>query len=213
MSLREIAKEELAEILRKHALWCRSAEGGECADLTYANLTSADLRSANLRSANLTSANLTYADLTYADLRSANLTSADLTYADLMYADLRSANLTSANLEPIKNDVIASILLLPNEIPFLKSAIIEGRIDGSTYEGECACLAGTMAHACHLDFAKFQMEKRMPIDANSPRERWFIGIKKGDTPETNQVSKITLDWIDQAISMIDRIRKTAPEVV
>lgn len=51
--------EQLAEIIKKHGMWLRDEDGGERADLRYANLSSADLRYADLR----------YADLSYADLR------------------------------------------------------------------------------------------------------------------------------------------------
>ena len=63
MTLREITKDALSEILKKHLSWINDEPGGEKADLSYANLRYADLSYANLR----------YADLSYADLRSANL--------------------------------------------------------------------------------------------------------------------------------------------
>ena len=100
--------DELKAILDKHAKWLRNEEGGERADLRWANLRSAnlswadlrsaDLSSADLRSANLRSADLSSANLSSANLRSANLSSADLRSADLSSADLRSANLRSADL-------------------------------------------------------------------------------------------------------------------
>ena len=110
--MREITKEQLAEIIEKHRLWLRD-EGGEMADLRsadlrYADLSYADLRSADLNyadlsyadlsSADLSYADLRYADLSYADLRYADLSYADLSYADLSYADLRSADLSYADL-------------------------------------------------------------------------------------------------------------------
>ena len=49
--------EQLAEILRLHALWLK-VEGGERANLSGANLRSADLSGADLSGANLYSANL-----------------------------------------------------------------------------------------------------------------------------------------------------------
>jgi hypothetical protein len=33
-----------------------------------------------------------------------------------------------------------------------------------------------------------------------PAERWFLAIKSGDTPETNPVAKITLEWIDEFLA-------------
>jgi len=103
----------IPEILAKHGKWVRGEEGGERADLAYANLaganltganlTLADLAGANLYGANLAGANLTRAylagaNLTGADLTDANLTGANLAYADLAGADLTGANLVGANL-------------------------------------------------------------------------------------------------------------------
>ena len=73
MTLREITKDALSEILKKHLSWINDEPGGEKADLSYADLSYADLRYANLSYANLRYANLRSADLSYANLRSANL--------------------------------------------------------------------------------------------------------------------------------------------
>jgi len=81
--MRNISEKELKYILDKHGKWIRNEEGGERANLSYANLRSA---------------NLSYADLSYANLRSADLSSANLSYANLSYADLSSADLSYANL-------------------------------------------------------------------------------------------------------------------
>ena len=99
MTLREITKDALSEILKKHLSWINDEPGGEKADLSYANLRHADLSYANLRHADLSYANLSYADLRSADLSYANLRSADLSYANLRYADLSYADLRSANLD------------------------------------------------------------------------------------------------------------------
>ena len=63
MTLREITKDALSEILKKHLSWINDEPGGEKADLSYADLRYADLSYANLR----------YADLSYADLSCADL--------------------------------------------------------------------------------------------------------------------------------------------
>lgn len=134
--------------------------------------------------------------------------------ANLRGANLGGANLGGADLDFFKTDLIAEILKLPNELEFLKAAIVEGRIDGSTYTGECACLAGTLAHARHFDLNGV---KEIPTDcrllfvlkSSSPRELWFANIRRGDTPKTNQCAKIALDWVEEAIVIRDNIRNTA----
>ncbi|HEM1479786.1 TPA: pentapeptide repeat-containing protein [Listeria monocytogenes] len=90
-------QEELDIILENHGKWLRN-EGGEKADLSYANLRFANLRLADLSYANLRFANLRLADLSYANLRLADLSNADLSYANLRLADLRLADLSYANL-------------------------------------------------------------------------------------------------------------------
>jgi hypothetical protein len=72
--------DELTAILEKHAKWLRYEDGGERADLRYANLSNANLSNADLSNANLRNANLRYADLS-----NANLSSADLSYATGQY--------------------------------------------------------------------------------------------------------------------------------
>jgi hypothetical protein len=95
--------EELAEVLRLHALWKNDAEGGSRADLRRADLSGANLIGADLRDANLIGADLRGADLSGAELRDANLIGADLSGAELrdanlIGADLRRADLSGANL-------------------------------------------------------------------------------------------------------------------
>ena len=179
------------------------------ADLTGAVLRGADLRDADLRGADLRDAVLTGTVLRDAVLTGADLRGADLTGADLRRADLKGAVLRDADLREIENDFIAAVLCMPNELEALSAAMTEGRIDGSTYSGPCACLAGTLAHARGIAAYSGGDIGMFVADASSPRERWFMGIRPGDTPETNQVSKIALGWLDRAIAMRDVIRTGA----
>jgi hypothetical protein len=87
---------DLKEVLRKHKMWLKNAEGGEKADLSWANLREANLKEANLTRADLTRADLSWANLREANLSGANLREADLTRADLSWANLREANLSGA---------------------------------------------------------------------------------------------------------------------
>ena len=82
----EITKEQLDDILRKHALWINNESGGERANLYQANLSRANLRGADLYRADLSRANLSGADLSGADLRGANLRGVNLSGADLREA-------------------------------------------------------------------------------------------------------------------------------
>jgi hypothetical protein len=79
----------------------------------------------------------------------------------------------------------------------LRSAVVGGRVDGSNYKGNCCCLVGTIANirACSFDAIP-----NITPDINRPAERWFLAIKSGDTPETNPVAKITLEWIDEFLA-------------
>jgi hypothetical protein len=192
------------------------------ANLSGANLSDAYLSDAYLRGANLSGANLSDAYLRDANLSGANLSGANLSGANLSGANLRGANLSGANLRgayllQFKQDFIAEVLKLPNELEALRISIVEGKIDGSTYSGDCACLAGTLAKAYYKgdlegDYSGENIQVNgfcYTADANTPREQWFMQIKPGDTPDKNQAAQIALEWLDEAIMMRDHIRKAA----
>jgi len=200
-------------------------------NLSYANLRDADLGGVNLRGADLSYADLSYANLSYANLRDAdlggvNLRGADLSYADLSYANLsyvnlrdadlggvnlgdvnlrganfRGANLRGANLDPIKRDMFDVLLRAIPEIPLLEKAILGGKIEGTTYEGECACLCGTIEKSKRFE-GKCDMR-----DGSRPIERFFLGISAGDTPENNQFSKLSYEWIQEFKGYINQLQK------
>jgi len=184
-----------------------------CADLSCANLSDANLSGADLRCADLSDANLSGADLRCADLSDANLSGADLRCANLSGAylsgaDLRGANLSGAylsgaDLDDIKKDLIDILHWAKPEIPGLYKALLDGKVDGSTYTGECSYLVGTIASVRKIDYSL--------LDHNSsrPAERWFLAIRKGDNPDNNPVSAIVRDWIeeyakDNAVVLPDR---------
>lgn len=124
------------------------------------------------------------ADLTDADLTDANLTDAVLTGADLTRADLTRA----------KRDFFLVLYTAPKEVAGLREALVEGRVNGSTYEGECACLVGTIANVRGVEYSTIA---GLEPDANRPAERLFLAVKKGDTPENHPVVKIVVEWIDE----------------
>ena len=196
--MREINPQDLKLILERHRKWVMSEPDGERADLRYADLRYANLSSADLRYADLRSANLRYADLRYANLSSANLSYADLRYANLRsanlrYANLRSANLSYANFTDIIEDFYKVLNVAKNEVPELYKSILDGKIDGSEYEGECACLVGTIANIKNVHYKSISGIKP---DSSRPSERWFLGIKKGDTPSNSEISRLTSEWME-----------------
>ena len=163
------------------------------ADLTDAVLTGAVLTRADLTRAVLTDAVLTGAVLTRADLTDAVLTDADITRADLTDAVLTDADITDAVLTPIRDDIWAVLSSTPAEAEGLRLALIEGKVDGSTYEGECACLVGTLANVKHCNYTSIPGLK--PNSAR-PAERFFLAIRPGHTPETSQLAKLAVAWIE-----------------
>ena len=173
----------------RHALEKAVANG---TDLSGANLSGTDLSDANLSGTDLRSANLSGANLSGANLRGANLRGANLS----------DANLRSADLSEQKNDFWAILLHAPAEIQGLRLALTEGRVDGSTYEGPCACLVGTIANVRNANYQDIGIKP----DSSRPAERWFMCIKKGDTPETNQISRITVEWLDEFAILLNAAR-------
>jgi Pentapeptide repeats (8 copies) len=162
-------------------LW--EGEAGTGAEAVYAALKSG--------------ANLRDADLSGADLRDADLGGADLRGADLSGADLRDADLA-----PIRDDLWAVLSASPAEVPGLLTAIHEGRIDGSTYEGECACLVGTLEHVAGAPHNTLPLLK---ANSSRPAEIFFLSIERGDTPATNQFAALAAAWIEDWLT---RMRAT-----
>jgi hypothetical protein len=211
---------EINYILDKHRKWLCGEPGGERADLRgsylsgaefrYADLSGADLRYADLRDAILSGADLSGAYLCEADLRGAylcdaylynaylrgaDLRDAKLREADLRGADLRDVDLRSANLNPIKEDFFNKLELAKGEVVGLYDHLIRGKINGSCYEGECACFVGTIANIRKEDYQ--HLTNGLRPESSSPTEKWFLGIRKGDTPQSNQIAGITKEWIEE----------------
>jgi hypothetical protein len=166
------------------------------ADFYRADFYRADFYRANLTGANLTGANLTDADLTDANLTGANLTDANLTGANFYRANLTGANLTDANLTGAYQDFIQKCMARPAELVGLRAALVEGRVSGTCYEGECACFVGTLANVAGVHYTR--LEGIVP-NSGSPIERLFFAISEGDTPETNVVSRLVVGWLDNLL--------------
>ncbi len=142
------------------------------------------------------------ADLRYANLRSANLSSANLRSADLSYADLRGIafeNLPITYINLCSRDMLFIFEHLKAELPFLREKLIKGKVDGTQYAGECACLVGTLANA---NGGLEKVCSTIPFydkGTHNPGEAWFLNIREGDTPKNNDFAKHALLLIDMIL--------------
>ena len=160
--------EELAEVLRLHADWHMSRDGGVRADLRDADLGGADLRGADLRGADLRGADLGGAYLRDAYLRDADLGGADLRGADLGGADLRGADLGGAdlggaNVSEVRGRRIYSIGPVGS-----RSAVLGYDVDGDT--AWAGCWSGSLAELLE------RVESVYP-DGNQYREQYRDAIE------------------------------------
>ena len=144
-------------------------------------------------------ANLKGAYLEGAYLEGAYLEGANLKGADLKGAYLEGADLKGAYLEDIKADFFRVLDAAPNEVQGLRKALVEGRINGSAYEGECACLVGTIANVRGCDYKTIG---GLRPDSSRPAEKWFLMFSPGArwTPERHGGAAITLKWIDEWVA-------------
>jgi hypothetical protein len=94
----------------------------------------------------------------------------------------------------VKNDLWEILLKIKSETPYLIKSLNDGKVDGSTYSGDWACLVGTIANSKGCEYNK--IEGVLP-DSFRPAERWFTAIKPGDTTENSEVVKITIEWIEE----------------
>ena len=118
----------------------------------------------------------------------------DLSGSNLSGSNLRGSDLSGSNLTPIRDDFWAVLSAAPEEVSGLLAALKEGRVDGSTYNGECACLVGTIANVRGCVYTA--LAPVLQANSSRPAEVFFLSIRKGDTPETNTFSTIATEWAE-----------------
>jgi hypothetical protein len=115
--------------------------------------------------------------------------------ANLARANLARAYLADADLRSFKADMWITLAQNRAEVSGLIKALREGRVDGSQYEGECACLVGTIANVKGTSYAA------LDYDSDNPAERWFMMIRKGDKPEDDSgggfAAQKALEWAEE----------------
>jgi hypothetical protein len=122
----------------------------------------------------------------------------NLSNADLRYANLSNANLSNADLSVFRTDLLNILRLVPDEVPALREKIIDGEINGSVYEGRCACLVGTIAairNCRYTDIPDITPNHRRPAEV------WFSLIRPGQVPEIHAPTRLAVEWIDQFLAL------------
>ena len=105
--------------------------------------------------------------------------------------DVRAAALKV--LPEVRADYYEILSKSPHEIPALCSALREGRVDGTTYHGDCGCLLTTLALARGL---RYDQLPGITPNSSRPSERFFMKIEKGDTPSTNGFAMLAVLWAE-----------------
>jgi len=170
----------------------------EGAYLIGANLEGADLIGANLIGAYLEGAYLIGANLRGAYLRGANLEGANLRDANLEGANEKT--LPESYINQCSRDMLYVFEHARNELPYLREKLVTGHVNGTQYEGECACLLGSLGKG-NMTCVK-KVVKAIPyydMGLHNFSEQWFYHIKSGDTPETNFFAKHALKLIDEVL--------------
>ncbi len=101
---------------------------------------------------------------------------------------------TAEKTEEIKQDLFKILAANRTEVPALLEKLRSGQIDGSCYEGRCACLVGTIANIRECDY------RTIGPDSNRPAERWFMAISPGNKPEDGGAAYQTEQWILEFLS-------------
>jgi hypothetical protein len=120
------------------------------------------------------------------------------TFTQLSFDSLTIDQLIAINqlslLDGIKAD-FHSILshFTVEELSTLRQRLVEGRIDGNTYEGVNANLLGTLANLRSEDYRDLS---GITPDFYRSGEVWFLLIKVGDTQENSSLVDLTIQWID-----------------
>jgi hypothetical protein len=115
----------------------------------------------------------------------------DVRWGDVRWGDLRLGDVRWGDV--FWQDYFDVLWRVPLEIDGLISALKTGKVNGSTYEGACACLCETIANLKHC---KYDTIPGLIPDSSRPIERFFLSIQTGDTPATNQFSALAVRWAE-----------------
>jgi uncharacterized protein YjbI with pentapeptide repeats len=146
-----MTSEEIKNVLDLHKKWLNNEDGGERANLRWADLSCVNLSGAKLRWADLRETTLRLADLRGADLRETTLRLADLRGVNLTRADLRGADLreTTLRLADLRGTDLRGADLSGADLDFSCFPLWCG---GSQFKCDTKLVYQLLAHICTLEF-------------------------------------------------------------
>jgi hypothetical protein len=112
-----------------------------------------------------------------------------------------ATNLPTNFINQCSRDILFILNCLKSEVPALKEKLLAGEVDGTQYEGECACLVGSLAKT------KGSVDKvcaAIPFyekGTHNMGETFFLNIHEGDKPETNWFSKHALRLCNEVLGL------------
>jgi hypothetical protein len=122
----------------------------------------------------------------------------DSRFVDSSFARSSFARSSFVDENEAKADFMLIMAWAELEIPNLILALRNGRVDGSVYTGECACLVGTIANARGVEV--YTLEQ----NSSRPAERWFMMISKGDKPSDETpggyASARAVEWAEEYLA-------------
>ena len=191
--MKQITQEEFNAIMDSHEKWLKNKAEGQQA--LFSNIYGVGIVAKN-RSFDETR----FVDSSFVDSSFVGSSFDDSRFVGSRFDETRfdgsrfdGSSFSTLNFNNAKNDFFATLLYLPSEVAALKAALIEGRIDGSQYEGECACLKGTLERVAK----KEEEEIGWKHDVSAPAETFFLSISQGDTPENSRFSALAVQWIEE----------------
>jgi hypothetical protein len=153
----------------------------ELGDLQWGDVRWGDLRLGDVR----------LGDVRWGDVRLGDVRLGDVRLGDLWWGDVRLGDVRLG--DAIWQDYFDVLWRAPHEVAGLISALKNGKVDGSTYESECACLVGTIANLQHCNYNDIP---GLVPDRSRPIERFFLAIGTESTPENNPWSRVAVRWAE-----------------
>ncbi len=139
-----------------------------------------------------------FEDSSFEDSRFVGSRFVDSSFVDSSFEDSsfdnQTATLSGIDFSEARADMQAKLSIVPDEVAALRLALIEGRINGRVYEGECCCFVGTIAKEKNCKYTEIE---GLRANGGSPVELFFLSIASGDTPENSYFAKLAVQWIDE----------------